>query len=202
MKPLAEQGDLVAISGIARMYAEGLGVPVDMELAVDFFRKAARFQDPAAMHNLGIAYSIGSGVNYSRSTALRWFSRAAKRGHQASIAAAQKIEAQIAEEKSALPEDLKYFSNQCTTLGFTPKTEKHGECVLDLVNSRTESLNRSEPVASRAETSKIESELTQIRLTQERIRLNQEYETREREVKEGTDAFVKLLKYKIDRNRR
>lgn len=55
--PLAEKGDPVAITYLAKLYFDGLGVKEDVELACDLFEKAAQLNIPEAQTYTGLCYS-------------------------------------------------------------------------------------------------------------------------------------------------
>jgi TPR repeat protein len=53
----------------------------DRRRALRLYRKAARHNEPNAIHNLGVIYSLGNVVRQSPTAAYRHFLRAAKLGH-------------------------------------------------------------------------------------------------------------------------
>jgi TPR repeat protein len=57
-RPLADQGNAVAQSGLAFLYATGHGVPQDYAQAVIWFRKAADQGNAGAQRGLGMSYTI------------------------------------------------------------------------------------------------------------------------------------------------
>ncbi len=79
LRPLAEQGNAIAQSGLAVMYFLGLGVPQDYGEAAKWARKAAEQGDAGAQNNLGGMYSMGQGVPQDYVQALMWLNLAASR---------------------------------------------------------------------------------------------------------------------------
>lgn len=76
----AAQGLPAAISNIALMYAEGRGVPQDLEQAASLWEQAAAAGLPMAQFNLGLMYFGGRGVDPDDRLAARWFAEAAAQG--------------------------------------------------------------------------------------------------------------------------
>ena len=62
------------------MYEQGRGVPQDYAKAVEWYRKAAEQNEPAAQYSLGLMYDQGTGVQRNLSEATRWYRLAAKNG--------------------------------------------------------------------------------------------------------------------------
>jgi len=77
---LAKHGDPRGENGLGVLYANGLGVPRDDDLAVEWYRKAANQGYRAAQNNLGEMYLQGRGVERDYATAKYWFTEAASRG--------------------------------------------------------------------------------------------------------------------------
>ena len=69
--PLAEQGDGPMAGLLARLYAEGLGVPRDDAKAVEWLLRAAEVGDAGARHELAIRRFGGNGVPRDESAAMR-----------------------------------------------------------------------------------------------------------------------------------
>jgi TPR repeat protein len=81
MRLLRPLGDNDKVSGrpqvfIARMYAEGRGVPRNDATAVAWYRKAAEHYGPAQV-GLGFMYEKGRGVPQDYATAVSWYRKAA-----------------------------------------------------------------------------------------------------------------------------
>jgi hypothetical protein len=55
-------------------------VPQDYNKAVEWYRKAAEQDEPAAQYSLGLMYDQGTGVPRNLSEATRWYRLAAKNG--------------------------------------------------------------------------------------------------------------------------
>ncbi|MEP6958562.1 MAG: tetratricopeptide repeat protein [Nitrospirota bacterium] len=81
IRPLAEQGDTNAQNNLARMFANGQGVPLDYRKAVQWYRKAAIQGNAEAQEALGVMYVQGRGVQQDAQEAVKWYSRAARRGN-------------------------------------------------------------------------------------------------------------------------
>ena len=48
--------------------------------ALEYFREAAKLNNPAAIHNIGVCYANAQGVEYDPDEAYRWTERAAEMG--------------------------------------------------------------------------------------------------------------------------
>jgi len=77
----AKQGDAIAHTLVARIHAEGLGVPQNSELAVQWYARGAELGDPESALGLGTAYARGDGVPQDYDKASAHFEKAASRGH-------------------------------------------------------------------------------------------------------------------------
>jgi TPR repeat protein len=78
--PLAARGDARAQSVLGLIYYRGRGVPVDLNEAVKWFRRAADQRDAAAQFYLGVIYSEGHGVPQDYAEAAKWYRLAANQG--------------------------------------------------------------------------------------------------------------------------
>lgn len=76
----AESGVLEAVFLMGTAYDEGLGKPVDHELAAVWHRRAAERGHVLGAHNIGNQYSEGRGVAEDPEQAVVWWTRAAERG--------------------------------------------------------------------------------------------------------------------------
>jgi len=86
LEPLANKGDAEAQAYVANIYRQGLGgAPIDLDAAVDWYRKAASQGEAGAQAILGAMYEKGVGVSQDFSQALLWYHKAADQG----VAAAQ-----------------------------------------------------------------------------------------------------------------
>jgi TPR repeat protein len=77
----AEGGDAVAHTLVARIHAEGLGVPQDTKLAAQWYARGAELGDPEAALGLGTLFARGDGVAQDYGKAAELFERAAAKGH-------------------------------------------------------------------------------------------------------------------------
>jgi uncharacterized protein len=68
-----------ATVNLARMYAEGLGIPQDTAEAIRLYKEAAAKDEFRAQLELGRIYSRGVGIPADRDEALKWYSAAAAR---------------------------------------------------------------------------------------------------------------------------
>ena len=64
-------------SGLAALYADGLGVPRDYAEALKWFRRAADQGNARAQFNIGTIYFYGQGVPQAHADAVKWFRLAA-----------------------------------------------------------------------------------------------------------------------------
>jgi TPR repeat protein len=80
VEELAAQGEAEALFLMGTAYAEGLGVEVDPEEAVLWYRRAAELGNVLAQHNLGNVHFAGEGVPQSDSLAVEWWLKAASQG--------------------------------------------------------------------------------------------------------------------------
>ena len=78
--PLAARGEARAQSLLGLFYYRGRGVPVDLNEAVKWFRRAADQRDATAQFYLGVMYSEGQGVPQNYAEAAKWYRLAADRG--------------------------------------------------------------------------------------------------------------------------
>jgi len=77
----AKQGDAIAHTLVARIHAEGLGVPQNAELAAQWYARGAEFGDPESALGLGALYARGEGVPQDYKRAAELFEKAAAKGH-------------------------------------------------------------------------------------------------------------------------
>jgi hypothetical protein len=76
----ADQGYAKAQYNLGAAYAQGQGVPKNLQEAVKWYRKAADQGYARAQYNLGIAYAHGLGVNQDYQEAAGWYRKAAEQG--------------------------------------------------------------------------------------------------------------------------
>ena len=82
---LAERGYPLAECQVGYFYLKGYGVPVDLERAVYWTRRAAEHGDWDAQYNLASFYEEGRGVEKSEALARQWYARAAQQGHKLAL---------------------------------------------------------------------------------------------------------------------
>ncbi len=80
-KQAAAAGEPQAHTLIARIHAEGLGVPRSYETAAQHYAKGAELGDVEAAFGLGALHVQGNGVAKSYDEAAKFFERAAMKGH-------------------------------------------------------------------------------------------------------------------------
>lgn len=80
---LVDKGDARAHTLIARIHAEGLGVPKNPALAAQWYKRAAELNDVDGIFAYGVILAEGRGVEKNRAGAAEMFERAARTGHAA-----------------------------------------------------------------------------------------------------------------------
>jgi TPR repeat protein len=78
---MAEQGDPKAQAKLGQMYAQGLGVNVNQQKALEWMRKSAEQDEPEGAFGLARAYYNGEALPQDKVTAAKWFREAAEKGH-------------------------------------------------------------------------------------------------------------------------
>lgn len=78
---LAEDGDVDAQIKLARIFAEGRGVPADKAMAEQWCRRAAEQDSAEAQFLLGYWYDKGPVLERDYAQAVEWYQRAADQGH-------------------------------------------------------------------------------------------------------------------------
>lgn len=73
----ASAGASRSLVNLARMYAEGLGIPKDLTEAIRLYQAAAKAGEFLAQIELGRIYSRGLGISPDPDAALKWYSAAA-----------------------------------------------------------------------------------------------------------------------------
>jgi uncharacterized protein YgiM (DUF1202 family) len=81
-KPLAEQGEPEAQYHIGWLYANGNGLRVDTERAVEWWRRAAEQGLADAQFAIGLAATTGDGMARDLNAAVAWYGLAARQGHE------------------------------------------------------------------------------------------------------------------------
>lgn len=77
----AQQGDAIAHTLVARIHAEGLGVPQDAKLAAQWYARGVELGDVEAALGLGALHARGEGVQQDYTKAAELFEKAAAKGH-------------------------------------------------------------------------------------------------------------------------
>ncbi len=80
--PLATGGDAVAMFNIGVLHSQGLGVPVNLEEGVNWYRQSAVKGYAPAQFNLGVAFREAKGTRKSSEKASQWFRAAAEQNHR------------------------------------------------------------------------------------------------------------------------
>ena len=79
------------------MYANGVkGTPVNYQLAIEWFQKAAKQGDLTAIKNLAFMYERGIGVVKNKTKALNLYQQAIDKGHKSSVEKVKRVEKSIA----------------------------------------------------------------------------------------------------------
>ena len=81
-KPLAERGDAESQYHIGWLYANGSGLRVDTERAVEWWRRAAEQGMADAQFAMGLAATTGDGMPRDLNAAVAWYGLAARQGHE------------------------------------------------------------------------------------------------------------------------
>jgi len=76
LRAASDRGSSRAVVNLARMYAEGCGVPQDSSEAIRLYAAVAKVEFFAALE-LGRIYSVGVGVSPNLEAATKWYSLAA-----------------------------------------------------------------------------------------------------------------------------
>ena len=76
----AHQGDTKAMNNLGVCYERGTGVKVSLELAFEWYMKAAELDDVYGCFNVGECYYHGKGVEQSAEKAFEWYMKAADKG--------------------------------------------------------------------------------------------------------------------------
>lgn len=74
-------GNAEAMNGLAQIYIQGIGVPVNDNLAIEWFEKAAQNGYAKAYYNLAILYREGVSIPKDLPKAVTYFEKAAKAGY-------------------------------------------------------------------------------------------------------------------------
>lgn len=74
------EGNADAQFYLAYCYSNGLGVEVDNDKAIEWYRRSAEQGNSSSQNNLGVCYSNGRGVNQDKAKAAEWYRKAAEQG--------------------------------------------------------------------------------------------------------------------------
>lgn len=107
LRPLADDGNPLAQTRLALLYANGQGVRQDYTEAAKWERRAAEQGLAQAQANLGFAYQTGTGVPQDGAEAARWLLKAAQNGQEI----AQVAVAMLYEDGAGVPKNY----NEATT---------------------------------------------------------------------------------------
>ena len=77
----AEKGHAGAAYELGAAYAEGNGVPIDLDLAAQWYNTAAARGEPRAQYLIGAAFYLGAGVEQDQVRAVRYLGDAAVQGN-------------------------------------------------------------------------------------------------------------------------
>lgn len=80
-RPLAERGDHRAMYALGSMYAAGLGIDKDLNMAFKLFYEAAKNGRIDAMYKLGLMYEDGLATKQDFRKALRYYQKSARQGY-------------------------------------------------------------------------------------------------------------------------
>ena len=89
----AEAGFPKSQNSLGQLFAEGIGLPKDLQQARRWFQAALVQGDPYAAYNLGVLYREGLGVTVSPDRARRYFQAALAGGHPQAAAALKALPA-------------------------------------------------------------------------------------------------------------
>jgi len=83
----AQLGDIYAFNSIGYFYDEGLGIPVNKQQALKWYKKAAAYGDVPACINLGVFYKEAGNIRQAKF----WFRRAITLGDDSGVLHLAKI---------------------------------------------------------------------------------------------------------------
>lgn len=81
----AETGDAEAQNALGEMYYYGDEIEQDIELAVYWFKEAAKQKHPDGMYNLGVCFINGEGIDANSATGLSFIKQAARLGSKPAV---------------------------------------------------------------------------------------------------------------------
>ena len=77
----AEQGHVESYYCLGSMLKE----VCELEDAIGCFQEAAELGHAAAQYELGVAYSLGLGIEQNHEESMKWYRKAAEQGHEEAI---------------------------------------------------------------------------------------------------------------------
>jgi TPR repeat protein len=80
-EPLADQGNADAQFCVGRLYANGFGVAMNDDLALQWYGRAAEQGHSEAQYSLGVMHANGWGVAMNEEEAVNWYLLAAEQGY-------------------------------------------------------------------------------------------------------------------------
>ena len=101
MDMLLSAGERKAMHNLALYYFEGTGGAKDMEMAAQWFRKAADLGVVDSQYNLAKLYDAGYGVPKNPAEAYKWYLIAARSGDGEAMAAAAKVKPELSPQAAA-----------------------------------------------------------------------------------------------------
>jgi len=81
-RPLADRGSAEAQYHLGWLYANGNGLAVDIDRALQLWMQAARQGHADSQFAIGLAYTTGEGMRMDIDEAVNWYLMAARQGHQ------------------------------------------------------------------------------------------------------------------------
>ena len=122
----AYEGDTKAMNNLGVCYERGTGVKVSLELAFEWYMKAAELGDVYGCFNVGECYYHGKGVEQDAVKAFEWYMKAADKGDmqsQVNVANAYYLVAEIVNilcDEKYLAEDGKPDVEKMELVTFDP----------------------------------------------------------------------------------
>ncbi len=81
----AYEGDTKAMNNLGVCYESGTGVKVNLEIAFEWYMKAAELGDAQAQFAIGWFHMTGNGVPVDEKKGLKWIHKATFQGYQPAI---------------------------------------------------------------------------------------------------------------------
>ena len=76
-----QKKDIDDLYDLGCKYLYGIGMPKDIDIGIEYLRKAAEQGHSKAQYSLGVMYAQGEKVKQDFSKAAEWFSKAAEQGN-------------------------------------------------------------------------------------------------------------------------